>query len=292
MNMLPIIDSLAAKTAAKVREEPGDYRQDGLLYCGKCRTPKQVRITVCGETREPYCLCDCAAQRAEKARQADAEAQSRAEIPMMRERCFRRVLVGENGRQDVTASRLEQCTFANDDGDDPQTTKLGKSYVEHFGEMLSAGKGLLLFGSTGGGKTYLAAAIANALIDRGIPCYFSSVAEIVSRMRMGDRSEIDGLSRYKLLVIDDLGAERNTEYMSEMVYTVIDERCRSGLPLIVTTNYTSEEIRSATDINVKRIFSRLYEMCIPYEIRHKDRRRQALLDEIGHYRDLLGIAEN
>jgi len=288
--MLPIVDRLAEKTRANVVIEEWDYKNDqGLWMCGKCHTPKQVRITVCGETREPFCLCDCAAQKREEARKNDETAQAMAEIPLMRERCFRRLLAAENGRQDVTASRLEQCTFANDDGDDPQTTKLGKSYVEHFGEMLNAGKGLLLFGSTGGGKTYLAACIANALIDKGIPCYFTSVAEIASRVRMGDRSEIDSLSRYKLLVIDDLGAERNTEYMSEMVYTVIDERCRSGLPLIVTSNYTSDEIRSATDMAVKRIFSRLYEMCIPYEIKHKDRRRQALADEIGQYRKLLGI---
>ena len=290
MNMLPLIDKLAEKTRAKVTIEPDDYKNDqGLWVCGKCHTPKQVRIEVCGEIREPFCLCSCAAQRAEKALLDAEEEQAKADIPLMRERCFKRVLAGENGRQDVTASRLEGCTFANDDGDDPQTIKLGKSYVEHFDEMCRAGKGLLLFGSTGGGKTYLAACIANALIDKGIPCYFTSVAEIVSRMRMGDRSEIDSLSRYRLLIIDDLGAERSTEYMSEMVYTVIDERCRSGLPLIVTTNYTSEEIRSATDMAVKRIFSRLYEMCVPYEIKHKDRRRQALADEIGHYRSLLGI---
>ena len=291
MNMLPIIDSLAAKTAAKVREEPGDYRQDGLLYCGKCRTPKQVRITVCGETRQPYCLCHCAAQRAEKARQADAEAQSRAEIPLMRERCFRRLLAPENGRQDVTVSAAETWTFANDDGDDPETSRMARAYVENWDEMFAHCKGLLLFGGTGGGKTFTAACIANALIDRAVPCYFTSVPEIVGRMKSGDRSEIDSLSRYKLVVLDDLGAERNTEYMSEMVYNVIDARCRSGLPMIVTSNYTSGEIRAAQDMQIKRIFSRLYEMCIPYEIKHPDRRRENLVKEIGHYRELPGIKE-
>ena len=291
MNLLPIIDGLAAKTAAKVQQEEGDYFVDGLLWCGKCNSPKQVRIEVFGEIREPYCLCDCANARAEKAHREEERAKVLAEVPAMRERCFRRLVKSPDGKEEVTASVCETWTFANDDGDDPVTSKMARAYVEHWPEMYANNKGLLLYGGTGGGKSFFAACIANALLDQAIPCYFTSVAEIVSRVRNGDRSEIDGLSRFKLLVLDDLGVERSTEYMSEMVYNIVDARIRSGLPLIVTSNYTATEIKGATDMQIKRVFSRLYEACIPYEIKHPDRRRENLVKEIGHYRELLGIKE-
>lgn len=290
MDMGPILDALAAKTAAKVKREDGDYiNSEGLLMCGKCNTPKQVRIIVSGVVREPYCLCDCEQARREKERKDAEKAQIMQDIPMMREACFRRIIAGEGGKEDLTASRCESWTFANDDMDDPAASSMARKYVEHFGQMRQDGKGLLLYGGPGGGKSYLAACICNALIDQAIPCYYTSVSEIVSRMRNKDRSEIDGLSRYQLVVLDDLGAERSTEYMIEMVHAVIDSRSRSGLPLIVTSNYTGDEIRAASDMQMKRVFSRLYEICIPYEIKHPDRRRKTLIREIGKYRELLGI---
>ena len=289
MNMLPLIDKLAEKTAAKVKTEDGDYRDGGLVICGQCNTPKQVRITVCGEERTVWCLCKCAAEKREKARRSDEAAQAKANIPLMRERCFRRLLAAENGRQDVTESVCESWTFAKDAGDDPDASRIARAYVENFDAFRADGKGILFYGGVGGGKTFFAACIANALIDRGIPCYFTSVSEIVGRIKGGGREEIDRLSRFPLVVLDDLGAERNTEYMGEMVYSVIDARARSGLPLIVTTNYTGEEIRAAHDIQMQRIFSRLFGMCVPYEIKHADRRRKQLIREIGKYREMLGI---
>jgi DNA replication protein len=291
MNMLPYIDKIAGRAKANIPVNPEDYTdpETGLLMCGKCHTPKQVRITVCGETREPFCLCDCLAQTREKARKDEEEAKRREDIPLMRERCFRRLYGAENGMQGVTVSACEGWTFAQDDFDDPITSRVSMNYVEHFDEMRRVGKGLFFFGSVGGGKSFFAACIANALIDKAIPCYFTSVSEIVGRIRNGDRSEIDGLSRYPLIVLDDLGAERNTPYMAEMVFDVIDNRVRSGLPMIVTSNYTRDEIGAAADVQMKRVFSRIFEVCIPVEIKHKDRRRAKLADEIGHYRKLLGL---
>jgi DNA replication protein DnaC len=75
-----------------------------------------------------------------------------------------------------------------------------------------------------------------------------------------------------LLIIDDLGVERSTDFALEQVYAVVNERYKSGLPLIVTTNLAISEIREAQDEAHDRIFSRLLEMCTPIQIQGNDRR--------------------
>lgn len=66
-----------------------------------------------------------------------------------------------------------------------------------------------------------------------------------------------------LLIIDDLGIERGTEYALEQVYNVIDTRYKSGRPLIVTTNLTLDELKAPADIPHKRIYDRVLGMCVP-----------------------------
>lgn len=72
---------------------------------------------------------------------------------------------------------------------------------------------------------------------------------------------LDRLSAYKLLVIDDLGVERDTGYAAEQVFAVIDARCRSNLPTIVTTNLTPQEMDKPETMQYRRIFDRIVEMC-------------------------------
>lgn len=72
---------------------------------------------------------------------------------------------------------------------------------------------------------------------------------------------LDRLSTYKLLVIDDLGVERDTGYAAEQIFAVIDARCRSNFPTIVTTNLTPQEMDAPETMQYKRIFDRVTEMC-------------------------------
>ena len=71
------------------------------------------------------------------------------------------------------------------------------------------------------------------------------------------------LCRYPLLIIDDFGMERGTEYALEQIYNIVDSRYRSRKPLIVTTNLTLDEIRHPQDTAHARIYDRLLEMCVP-----------------------------
>lgn len=73
------------------------------------------------------------------------------------------------------------------------------------------------------------------------------------------------LNSVSLLIIDDLGAERNTDYALEKVYGIIDNRYRAKKPLILTTNLTLAQMQAANDIRYERIYDRVFEMCYPLE---------------------------
>lgn len=81
---------------------------------------------------------------------------------------------------------------------------------------------------------------------------------------------IDSLNQYSLLIIDDLGMERSTEFALEQVFNVIDTRYRSKKPLIVTTNLTLDELKNPYDLARRRIYDRVLEVCVPLKINNRN----------------------
>ena len=141
------------------------------------------------------------------------------------------------------------------------------AYVEHWPEAFKKNIGLLLFGDVGTGKSFLARCIANALLDQDVPVLMTNFPTILSRLcgTFGeDRTDfLDSLGDYDLLIIDDLGAERNTEYALEQMFSIIDSRYRSNKPLIVTTNLKLDELKHPPDLAHARIYDRILECCAP-----------------------------
>ena len=115
-------------------------------------------------------------------------------------------------------------------------------------------------------RGFLAGCIANALIEQEVPVRMTNFARILNELNSsfsGRNDVVDKLCRYPLLIIDDFGMERGTEYALEQIYNIVDSRYRSRKPLIVTTNLTLDEIRYPQDTAHARIYDRLLEMCVP-----------------------------
>jgi len=77
---------------------------------------------------------------------------------------------------------------------------------------------------------------------------------------------IDALMGYPLLIIDDLGVERDTPYAMEQVFHLIDARYRSKKPMIITTNLTMQELENPDTREKQRIYSRVLERCTPVQV--------------------------
>ena len=171
---------------------------------------------------------------------------------------------------------LYDYTFDKDNGINPEMAYAHK-YVENWEDMKANSSGLLLWGNVGTGKSFFAGCIANALLEKGVPVLmtnFSRILNTLTGMHCEDRNQfIDSLNRYSLLIIDDLGIERNSEFVLEQVFNVIDSRYRSKKPLIVTTNLTLTELNNAPDVAHRRIYDRILERCAPIRINNRNIRQ-------------------
>ena len=140
---------------------------------------------------------------------------------------------------------LVEQTFQKEDGS-LEHKKTGQNYVEKFEEMEKENIGLLFTGSVGTGKTYLASAIANALIEKEVSVKMTNFAIILNDMmnlEINKNKYIANLNRYRLLIIDDFGMERDTPFATEHLFNVIDSRYRADKPIILTTNLSAYNLQ-------------------------------------------------
>ena len=251
---------------APTRElQPDEYfhESDRLIYCAKCHTPRQGRYTLQGRVFMPPIRCKCQQKLYNQEETKRKLLEKQAEIERMK----------ASGLQDKA---LYDYTFDKDNGINPEMAYAHK-YVENWEDMKANSSGLLLWGNVGTGKSFFAGCIANALLEKGVPVLmtnFSRILNTLTGMHFEDRNQfIDSLNRYSLLIIDDLGIERNSEFALEQVFNVIDSRYRSKKPLIVTTNLTLTELNSAPDVAHRRIYDRILERCAPIRINNRNIRQ-------------------
>ena len=89
-------------------------------------------------------------------------------------------------------------------------------------------------------------------------------AKLLELIQGGEEKESDIIARMnsaKLVIFDDLGAERNTDYALEKIYNIIDSRYRRKLPMLLTTNLTIDEMKDEEDRRYSRIYDRIFETC-------------------------------
>ncbi len=150
-------------------------------------------------------------------------------------------------------------------------------YLEDWEENREAGRGLYFCGDVGSGKTHLAVAVMNELITRKrVPSLFVTVPELLDNLR-GSYNDpgrnldewMDAVKNADVLVLDDLGSERVTEWVRERIFVIVNHRYREALPTIFTSNIGPEELPTQLG---ERTASRIISMCEGVELTGEDYR--------------------
>lgn len=246
---------IKAATAAKADKNAEDYYKGGVLVCGKCHTNKEKKIQLAGEYVTVRCICKCESEERERIqKQKDYEEEMRR---------IERLKVASLMDAKLKSATLKTFTQKEDN---QKLYTIVKNYVDNFETFYKSNRGLLFWGTVGTGKSYAAACIANELLNRKTPVVMTSFVKVLQVIQDNTENETEFVNRLcaaRLLIIDDLGTERNTDYALEKVYNVIDSRYRTGKPLILTTNLNLQDMQMTQDIRYQRIYDRIFEMCHP-----------------------------
>ena len=256
------------------------FEKDGHVYCRKCKEKIDSDPLNCLGNKKILFRRQCKCDREEESLRKEKEEADH--IRRLREECF------------ITSRNLINCTFDRVIAPDRQEVIIAKNFVKNLKELSKDNNGLIFHGNVGTGKTYLAACIANKIIeDYQIRVKMRNIPQIINDIEKGgfdiDKNDYyRKLSSVPLLILDDFGIERNTEYVNEMVYQIINTRYESKKPTIISTNIPLDVIMNGSnDINKERIYSRIREMCIPVKIAGKDIRTELGRKKLRETRDLL-----
>lgn len=255
-----------------------EYMKDGHAYCKTCHERKD------GEVRNLMDMkfifknsCKCDRERLEKQKQREKE----QEIERLKRSCF------------ISMSQWAY-TFDNYKGEKDKSYIIAKNYVKEYDQMKKENIGLLFCGTVGSGKTYLACCIANALIEEYmIRVKIRNFAQIINDLQKSgfdlDKNEyIEALTNVSVLILDDLGIERDTSYAKEQVYNIVNSRYLKQKPTIFTTNLPYEKIQNSDDgVEYERIYSRIIEMCIPVKVMGEDFRKRLQKEKLKQNKERL-----
>ena len=228
---------------------------DGLRHCAKCGGAKEAIFEV-GEGFEPLrgaFACPC--------QQAEID-----KIEARREAEERQYQVARRRSIALRSKSLREARFDADHNPTSKVSQFFRRYCDRWDEMLANGLGIRITGGVGTGKSFYAACVCNEIIDRGGTAYFVTIPEILEASQGFENTNLrweiaQNITRAQLVVFDDVGAERATSYASEKVYDAINDRLETGLPTIVTTNYSDKDLQTSADIQERRIFDRILQMC-------------------------------
>ena len=271
--VLPISESGAERLAE------GDHiGEDGLVYCGKCGSRKQLRVKFGDKTHVVRCVCKCESKELEeKKRQEEYEEQ------MRRINRLKEASMMDKKYREVTFDKYEVRE------ENKKVFEMAKKYADRFQDMYEKNQGLLLYGPVGTGKSFTAACIGNYLLNNAKPVIMTSFVKILQDIWENDREAeyITILNSASLLIIDDLGTERETDYALEKVYNIIDSRVRANKPMIINSNLELNDMMECEDIRKKRIYDRILECCYPMYVGGKSFRMMKAAQRFDEMKDFL-----
>jgi DNA replication protein DnaC len=258
---------MLAQRSAKLPINDTDYIKDGILYCGKCNTPKQANIPLDnGSFFRPRCLCKCETEQRDK---KNTEFKLRLKREKS-ERVFRTYIT--LGLQDQDAMT---DSFDKDKKPTDKKSLLFRRYCEKWQQVKDKNTGLIIFGDVGTGKTFYANCIANEIRNKYGELCLTITTKMLTGISTFDKMDIiRRIIAVDLLVIDDLGAERDSEYAQEIICDLMDERDKTDRPTIITTNLSYQDLKLPQSIQQQRIYDRVLKMCSPVEMSGKSEREK------------------
>lgn len=242
----------------------GDERlEDGNIRCGKCGGMKTCHGTGVLEGVLLPVLCECREREEVERLNAVREAEKERRRDELR-------------RIGFASSTYREKTFAADLAPEGPVSNACRKYCEQWEELKKSNIGLLIYGEVGTGKSFYACCIANEIINRyQEQVYFTTIPTLIAALQSFDNRDamLATIESVTLLVLDDLGAERETSFAEEQLFTIVDHRLLAGKPTIITTNLSLKEIKNPNTLSQRRIFDRVLEMC-PAQLRCDGRNRR------------------
>lgn len=263
---------------ADASEKAGNIHDGKYIYTGE---DGLRRCKVCGRKLETIlhfnspalkhmdgmkvnCICLCDKGKIEKAHKEMQMMEKQSESPLRRSECFK-------------SKEMYNMTFAKDDSKNPEASKMIKNYANNYSVSILKGKakGLFIYGGFGTGKSFFAACVANALIDKGYSVRMGTGADFEAEIfgAQDKAAAYQKLLDYDMLILDDFASERKSDYMYEVLYNIVNDRYNAHKTMIFTSNMTTEETVNPTDPRIMRIMSRIWEMTTPVELTGQDRRK-------------------
>lgn len=232
--------------------------------------------------------CDCneylknkEQKRMQEIEQTKREEEAERKIAYQRkiEKLFEQSNISKRGMK-----RTFETFTVNDENKDVFT--MSKRYTDCWEKYKEDGTGLIFIGRYGTGKTHLAFAIANSLLIQGIPVIYETFINLMEKLKESyNNNNLDYYEIIKLycecdlLIIDDLGKERLSEWVLEKLFQIVNTRYENMLPIIITTNYTEQELIKRLSIGndgktAESLVSRLNEICLEIDTNFQDYRKK------------------
>ena len=238
-------------------------------FCGKELEPiglDYLYVNISPESIEyQRCTCDKSKEYWKEKDKQDAEEQKRKRF---------RNMINVIYKQNYVGRKYQELNFENFsiDLNNKNAVKMANDYINKNKDKILS-NGLIIMGESGVGKTHLAAAIVNKLIENDKIVLMGRLTTLLDMIketfRDNTKSEnelIDLYSNVDMIIIDDLGTEKISSWALEKLYTIIQNRFENGLPIIITTRFDKKGLISRFSYSndqdlIDATISKLYQMC-------------------------------